>query len=829
MDTLNNPVKPNNSKKTATGQPASEINPHPALDLVPTTHKGKTSDTKFSKKNADKEMQNEMVQRILERARKMKGKDPCWPGYQMVGQKTKNGRKVPNCVPKESFIDLSEEALPYDKNAKIGFWKDQGDREGYYTLYHGTHEDNVESMMKHGLNKPDPTTGMISTTPDPDTAHGYAAMSGTGGETQFRKLHNKAVNTPHEERAVIKMRIPKEWADKHIDPELRGNLGNTRDRMLNKSHYEDWKKANPEKSDSEYYTGSEVRFSKPIPPEFNVGYMKRFPNGLNKPAKPARRRGFREESYVDLSEVAGAGPLEMDQLVRLFMGRRNNEDIGRGMDNPSYTKVFSDAMQHYVKLLQDAKNKGKPWEQVAKDAVASFPEITPYGLFTGLKEILGIGDAAIKNRIVDEESDNEYEMARNQLSTAKRAIDALMKRMRGNGDLPAWVQAKITKGSSALDDVSDYMQSNKEATKEEVELDEINSGNRKLVGTLKTYGFDANKVEVDARKQLAKIKADREEHERSKAAADAVENQWKAKFAEPMFKESRENVAMPYASGFISEDDHAPIHTVLNHGQMKTLSTHPDYNEFIRHHLPWNDNLVAKMIADDTYSIKNLHPSRKMHTMHVRISKRGKYHGHAVTKKTGSEIKVVKSGGKSLDQMNEHIVKMGNKWRLVSKKTGKNLGTYDSREGAEKRERQVQYFKNIAEQRVITPRATKLTDKGMKDTPRPYSYTPKPATNDARNVSVLTPRPGRNNEEALGKVHRTSGGPKKFMVKVKDPSTHNVKTVRFGDPNMEIKRDDPKRRASFRARHHCDTNPGPRTKARYWSCRQWRSGSKVEG
>ena len=54
-----------------------------------------------------------------------------------------------------------------------------------------------------------------------------------------------------------------------------------------------------------------------------------------------------------------------------------------------------------------------------------------------------------------------------------------------------------------------------------------------------------------------------------------------------------------------------------------------------------------------------------------------------------------------------------------------------------------------------------------------------------------------------------------------------VVIVRFGDPNMEIKRDDPARRKSFRARHNCKT-PGPKWKARYWSCRQWRGGTKVE-
>ena len=82
-------------------------------------------------------------------------------------------------------------------------------------------------------------------------------------------------------------------------------------------------------------------------------------------------------------------------------------------------------------------------------------------------------------------------------------------------------------------------------------------------------------------------------------------------------------------------------------------------------------------------------------------------------------------------------------------------------------------------------------------------------------------------KKTLNKPFRTPSGPKKFSVYVKNEKGNVVK-VNFGDPNMEIKRDDPKRRKSFRARHNCD-NPGPKTKARYWSCRQWRSGKKVEG
>lgn len=79
----------------------------------------------------------------------------------------------------------------------------------------------------------------------------------------------------------------------------------------------------------------------------------------------------------------------------------------------------------------------------------------------------------------------------------------------------------------------------------------------------------------------------------------------------------------------------------------------------------------------------------------------------------------------------------------------------------------------------------------------------------------------------LNKPFRTSGGPKKFGVYTKNEKG-NVVLVRFGDPNMEIKRDDPQRRKNFRSRHNCD-NPGPKWKARYWSCYQWRSGAKVEG
>jgi hypothetical protein len=68
-------------------------------------------------------------------------------------------------------------------------------------------------------------------------------------------------------------------------------------------------------------------------------------------------------------------------------------------------------------------------------------------------------------------------------------------------------------------------------------------------------------------------------------------------------------------------------------------------------------------------------------------------------------------------------------------------------------------------------------------------------------------------------------GKKKFYVYVKN-DRGNVVRVMFGDPNMEIRRDDPQRRKNYRSRHGC-SNPGPKWKANYWSCRMWEAKKSV--
>lgn len=69
------------------------------------------------------------------------------------------------------------------------------------------------------------------------------------------------------------------------------------------------------------------------------------------------------------------------------------------------------------------------------------------------------------------------------------------------------------------------------------------------------------------------------------------------------------------------------------------------------------------------------------------------------------------------------------------------------------------------------------------------------------------------------KPKRTPNGPKKSAVLAKEGN--KVRLVRFGDPNMTIKKDQPARRKSFRARHGCDKKKHSKLTARYWSCKAW--------
>jgi hypothetical protein len=91
-------------------------------------------------------------------------------------------------------------------------------------------------------------------------------------------------------------------------------------------------------------------------------------------------------------------------------------------------------------------------------------------------------------------------------------------------------------------------------------------------------------------------------------------------------------------------------------------------------------------------------------------------------------------------------------------------------------------------------------------------------TLDEANCSCVFEAEYQGRSVQLG--HPMQGDVKKFKVFVKNPKTGKIIKVNFGQKGMKIRKSNPAARKSFRARMHCD-NPGPRTKANYWSCRKW--------
>ena len=158
--------------------------------------------------------------------------------------------------------------LPWVHKPQIGWWRDQP----FLIAYHGTHERNIDIIGKTGISKLDEKTGMVSITFDPNTAHGYAAMSGAGGEANFHSSA-KPVHTPETDRAVIKMRLPLSFVLSNMNPDLRGNLPEQVLNLKEKSRYIAAKKKNI--TDGVYYQLSEIRLKVIIPPRYILGYMKK--------------------------------------------------------------------------------------------------------------------------------------------------------------------------------------------------------------------------------------------------------------------------------------------------------------------------------------------------------------------------------------------------------------------------------------------------------------------------------------------------------------------------------------------------------------------------
>lgn len=171
---------------------------------------------------------------------------------------------------REKKENYSHREIPFEHNPKVGWWDDE--HKDHVIVYHGTHKRNMHDIYKHGITHKDPTSGMISVALEPHTAHGYASMSAAGGEHHFRYSGGKARNTPHEDRTVFKLKIPKKWIHQHKDPNFHGNLGHSHKRLTDKSEYERMSKE-PDHADHHYYAMSELRLNHSIPKEFIIGHM----------------------------------------------------------------------------------------------------------------------------------------------------------------------------------------------------------------------------------------------------------------------------------------------------------------------------------------------------------------------------------------------------------------------------------------------------------------------------------------------------------------------------------------------------------------------------
>ena len=165
---------------------------------------------------------------------------------------------------------ITEQAIPgmpWNGNPKIGWWLDSDP----VTFYHGTHIRNIDYISKHGLTAPTEgsTAGWVSLAIEPNTAFGYAAMSGAGGETTFRNAGARPVNTPKEERAVFVLRIPQKYFIP-LMAQMRGAVTEYKDKLTNKEKYENFKG-----SDAEYYLLTEIRLPHTVPAKFIKGVMQK--------------------------------------------------------------------------------------------------------------------------------------------------------------------------------------------------------------------------------------------------------------------------------------------------------------------------------------------------------------------------------------------------------------------------------------------------------------------------------------------------------------------------------------------------------------------------
>ena len=171
------------------------------------------------------------------------------------------------------------------------------------------------------------------------------------------------------------------------------------------------------------------------------------------------------------------------------------------------------------------------------------------------------------------------------------------------------------------------------------------------------------------------------------------------------------------------------------------------------------------------------------------------------------------------------IARRGKKYCLFAKKDRKLLGCHSTRAGAVNQERAIQArrFSKMNEELdgILDMIKKKPCEAGYEMIGTKFMRGRK-----VPNCVPIGKAEYQGRKVELNKPFRLKGENKKFGVYAKNEKGNTVQ-VKFGDPKMDIKRDSPEKRRNFRARHNCDS-PGPKHKARYWSCKMWSTSSVTD-
>lgn len=373
--------------------------------------------------------------------------------------------------------------------------------------------------------------------------------------------------------------------------------------------------------------------------------------------------------------------------------------------------------------------------------------------------------------------DHEHSMARSELSAIENGVKRLKKKMKGEGNIEAWVQSKITRAADYIDSAADYLDSGEHNVGEEWKMPER---------------IDPNTIRASKRSSSIRIRSlTKSTNPHEAEVAQSKRKEPKMPLVRPgdtKLRNMNAEVEVSLVGKILQEieEEKKGLYYYMNRRRKKGLPPKKPGQEGYPETLDIEEGLKQAR--------KNVGASKCWDRKKVNPNKPTKIKG-------GTEVPNCIPEATRIPAKTGNLIMATLTWKgkyHVIKMFFPSLKTPNRKD--------VQY-----ELQKIYP-GSRLNSFHVTE------YTP-----DEPFIQVS------EEKKNLNDPIRTPGENKKFKVYVKDPKTGNINTVRFGDPNMEIKRDDPKRLKAFRSRHNCDGEQAKdKTTAKYWSCYQWRKGQKVD-